>query len=89
MVGVSASVNLPLHLKVPKFSSGTSSPGWSQKKGHKTVVVWWCWVQHKYGYISDERSGVESYPYSVKEQGRLYIKCSAATQKGKGIKRLI
>jgi len=40
MVGVSASVNLPLHRKVQKLSSGTSSPGWSQKKGRKTVVVW-------------------------------------------------
>jgi len=39
MVGVSASVNLPLHRKVQKFSSGTGSPGWSQKKGRKTVVV--------------------------------------------------
>jgi len=39
MVGVSASVHLPLHHKVQKFSSGTGSPGWSQKKGHKTVVV--------------------------------------------------
>ena len=39
MVGVSASVNLPLHHKVQKFSSGTGSPGWSQKKGGKTVVV--------------------------------------------------
>jgi len=37
MVGVSASVNLPF--KVQKFSSGTGSPGWSQKKGRKTVVV--------------------------------------------------
>jgi len=36
---MSASVNLPLHHKVQKFSSGTGSPGWSQKKGHKTVVV--------------------------------------------------
>jgi len=36
---VSASVNLPLHHKVQKFSSGTSSPGWSQKKGRKKVVV--------------------------------------------------
>jgi len=27
MVGVSASVNLPLHHKVQKFSSGTGSPG--------------------------------------------------------------
>jgi len=28
-----------LHLKVQKFSSGTGSPGWSRKKGRKTVVV--------------------------------------------------
>jgi len=40
MVGVSASGNLPLHHKVQKFSSGTCSPGWSQKKGRKMVVVW-------------------------------------------------
>jgi len=39
MVGVSASVNLPLHHKVQKFSSGTGSPGWSRKKGRKTAVV--------------------------------------------------
>ena len=39
MVGVFASVNLPLHDKVQKFSSGTGSPGWSQKRGRKTVVV--------------------------------------------------
>jgi len=39
MAGVSASVNLPLHHKVQKFSSGIGSPGWSRKKGHKTVVV--------------------------------------------------
>jgi len=43
MVCVSASVNLPLHHKVQKFSSGTGSSGWSRKKGRKTVVVWWCW----------------------------------------------
>ena len=39
LVGVSASVNLPLHRKVQKFSSGTASPGWSRKKGRKMVVV--------------------------------------------------
>jgi len=39
MVGVFASVNLPLHHKVQKFSSGTDSPGWFRKKGRKTVVV--------------------------------------------------
>ena len=40
VVCVSASVNLPLHHKIQKFSSGTGSPGWSWKKGPKTVVVW-------------------------------------------------
>ena len=39
MVSVSASVNLHSHHKVQKFSSGTGSPGWSWKKGRKTVVV--------------------------------------------------
>ena len=38
MVSVSASVNLLLHHKVQKFSSGTGSPGWSRIKGRKTVV---------------------------------------------------
>jgi len=28
-----------LHHKVQKSSSGTGSPGWSRKKGHKTIVV--------------------------------------------------
>ena len=42
MVGVSVSVNLPLHHKVQKFSSGAGSPGWSRKKGHETVVCVWC-----------------------------------------------
>jgi len=41
---VSASVNLPLHHKVQKFSSGTGSPGWSRKRGRKTVVMVWCQV---------------------------------------------
>ena len=36
---MSASVNLSLHHKVQKFSSGTGSPGWSRRKGRKTVVV--------------------------------------------------
>jgi len=39
MVSVSTSVSLPLHHKVQKFSSVTGSPGWSCKKGRKTVVV--------------------------------------------------
>jgi len=39
MLDVSASVNLPLNHEIQKFSSGTGSPGWSRKKGRKTVVV--------------------------------------------------
>jgi len=39
MVGVSTSVNLPLHYKIHKFSSGTGSPGWFRQKGRKTVMV--------------------------------------------------
>ena len=34
-----ASVNLRLHHKVQKFSSGTGSPGWSQKRAVKRL---WC-----------------------------------------------
>ena len=47
MVSVSASVNLPLHHKVQKFSSGTGSPGGSRKKGRKTVVVVHLYFQSK------------------------------------------
>ena len=46
MVGVSSSVNLCLHHEVQKFSSGTSSLGWSRKKGRKTVIMVVRWVQH-------------------------------------------
>jgi len=41
MVSVSASVNLPLHHKAQRFSSGTDSPGWSWKNGHK--IIKWLW----------------------------------------------
>jgi len=40
MVGVSASVNLPLHHKVQQFSSRTGSPGWSRKKGPSIKQLW-------------------------------------------------
>jgi len=39
MVSESASINLPLHHIVQKFSFVSGSPGWSWKKGRKTVVV--------------------------------------------------
>jgi len=46
--------------------------------------------QHKYGYIKDKRSGVESYPYPVKKgqryielnPGRLFVQ--QPPKKGKG-----
>jgi len=41
MVCVSAFVNLPLHHKVKKFSSGTGSPGWSRKRAVKRLWWWW------------------------------------------------
>ena len=42
MVDVSASVNLPLHRKVQKFSSDISSPGWSRKRAVKLACVCMC-----------------------------------------------
>jgi len=53
MVSVFASVNLPLHHKVQKFSSGIGSPGWSRKKGRKTVMVWWWWWWLKQIILTD------------------------------------
>jgi len=51
--------------------------------------------RYKYGYIRDERSGVESYPYPVKEgqryinlnPGRLFVQ--QPPKKRKGMERLI
>jgi len=43
MVGVSASVNLSLHHKVQKFSSGTGSPGGPGKRAAKWL--WWWWFE--------------------------------------------
>jgi len=54
MVSVSASVNLPLHHKVQKFSSGAGSSGWSCKKGCKTVVV--CVVRRPVEWCGELRS---------------------------------
>jgi len=57
--GVSASVNLALHHKVEKFSSGTGSPGWSRKKGCKAVVVWWwCMGINKLNYKHNNNSNL-------------------------------
>jgi len=43
MVSVSASVNLPLHHKVQKFSSGPAHPGGPGKRAVKRL--WWWWLQ--------------------------------------------
>ena len=53
--------------------------------------------QHKYGYIRDERSGVESYPYPVKEgqryinlnPGRLFVQQPPKKRKIKGLISII
>jgi len=44
MVSVSASVNVPLHHKVQKFSSSIGSSGWSPKRDVKRLCVVWCGV---------------------------------------------
>jgi len=41
---VNVSVNLPLHHHVQKFSSGTGSPRWSQKRAVKSWWWWWCGI---------------------------------------------
>ena len=53
MVSVSASVISPCTIEVQKkISSGTGSPRWSRKKGHKMVVCMCCdnvgWVTVTY-----------------------------------------
>ena len=49
MVGVSASVNLPLHHKVQKFASGTGSPGGPGKMAVKRLWLYlpcaWLFLQ--------------------------------------------
>ena len=57
MVGVSASVNFPLNDKDQRFSSGTGSPGWSRKKGRKTVVVVW-WFSSIVGNVVENHIGL-------------------------------
>jgi len=41
MVGMSATVNFPLHHEVQKFSSGAGSPGWCPEK-RAVKWLWWC-----------------------------------------------
>ena len=62
---VPASVNLPLHHEVQKFSSGTGSPGWSRKKGRKMVVV----------VVADERAN-ETYLPSLLPSDKTFLPTS-------------
>jgi len=70
---VSASVNLPLHHKVQKFSSGTGLPGWSRKKDRKMVVLcggyaWlfvFCWPRFIVVYFCDYFSWFLTSVFSV------------------------
>ena len=86
MVSVSASaVNLSLHHKVQKFSSGTVSPGRSRKKDRKTVVVVVVWGPDKAvclcvcvrmiafaqnGLWRDIMQGGSSWPYYIVQVSR-------------------
>ena len=80
MVGVSASVNLPLHHKVQKFSSGTGSPGWPWKRGHITAVcVCVCVLQcltrsaddtkHVYSLTNTSEAHPQTCSYAASERG--------------------
>jgi len=58
IVGASASSYPPYQHKVQKkLSSGTGSPGWSQKRGHKMVVVvllhWWLQGRWQFGLLAN------------------------------------
>ena len=76
MVGVSASVNLPLHHNVQRFSSGTGSSGWSQKNGRKMIVVVvvftisynWYSLQFCFSCISDVDECLEGSPCTLPHQ---------------------
>jgi len=92
MVGVSASDNLPLHYKVQKCSSGTSSPGWSQKKGCKTVVVWCCGTNHVEYLLSAVQLNMERKKQTNKQRKKERKKDKSHTnacqqRRGQAVKR--
>jgi len=68
---VSASVNLPLHHKVQKFSSGTGSPRWFRKKGRKTVV---CVCERVIDWLTSQFTyeNVVCCTYDVYSQNAIY-----------------
>jgi len=86
MVGLSASVSLLLHHKVQQFYSGTGSPGWSKKNGHKWL---WCGVVWKpkcltvktgtVSFCTDrtEKKGNLLYSVYKKEPGNNSVLCTS------------
>jgi len=89
MVSVPASVNLPLHHEVQKFSSGTGSSGWSWKKGRKTVVVWW-WCFNSDRWTSGEgvcflvsRTGLAAFKCYLRDFGIIGCTCVISNSGGK------
>jgi len=74
MVGVSASVNLFLHHKVQKLSSGTSAPWWSWKNGHKMVVV----VDISIFFVTFCITFVKSIVIAVNKQEMSHTRCFTA-----------
>jgi len=76
---VSASVNLLLHHKVQKFSSGTGSRVWSRKQGRKMVV--WC----GYSWVSLCGSGIWMSWLSGWCLRDIYNACKIARMQCRGI----
>jgi len=74
MVVVSSSVNLPLHHKVQKFSSGTSSPAWSWKRAIKHVCVTSNWITWSDG-VKEKNKKLRSIPRDAQVHNMLVCLC--------------
>jgi len=70
-VGVSASVNLPLHHKVQKFSTDTGSPGWSWKRAVKRL---WCrgYLKFTAKSVGERISKIYQYLAKAKYSGTFF-----------------
>jgi len=78
MVDVPASVNVPLHHKVQKFSSGTGCPGWSRKKDCKMVVCVCVFLIHNH-HTAIIQVHVSWHPEFIKTGSRILLqqRCTA------------
>jgi len=73
LVGVSATVNLPLHHKVQKFSSGTGSPGVVPEK--RTTERLWCGV-----CVRESESGFGQIEYGLNISRRIVTRKIVVTR---------